>query len=104
MVLQQSCGRARLFFVDDGQCPGTKTVSQIGNNRGWWETIIIGVFAEGPGTGFLHKKRVPGGLLSAPTDPSAKDSSSLFWLRPEAAVCKKTLPKILPKEVHRVRS
>jgi hypothetical protein len=29
-------------------------------------TFEILEFLPGPGTGFLHKKRVPGGLLSAP--------------------------------------
>ena len=52
-------------------------------------TNILEFLPEGPGTGFLHKKRVPGGLLSAPADSLAKDPSSPFWLRPQAAACKK---------------
>ncbi|MGO9121267.1 MAG: hypothetical protein ACLQPD_27110 [Desulfomonilaceae bacterium] len=57
-------------------------------------TSILEFLPEGPGTGFLHKKRVPGGLLSAPADSLAKDPSRPFWLRPQAAACKKEPPGI----------
>ena len=55
-------------------------------------TSLLEFLPEGPGTGFLQKKRVPGGLLSAPPDGLAKDPGRLFRLRPLAAFCKKGLP------------
>jgi hypothetical protein len=53
---------------------------------------ILEFLPEGPGTGFLHKKRVPGGLLSAPSDFFAKDPGGLFWLRAQAAFCTDFFP------------
>jgi len=53
---------------------------------------LLEFLPEGPGTGFLQKKRVPGGLLSAPTEHLAKNRGGLFWLRPQAAFCKKEPP------------
>jgi len=78
MVLQQCCGQARPFFVDNGQCTGPKTVSQVGNNRGRWETIIIGVFAEGPGEG----SRAERGTKSPSPDPLPnKEVFTVFGLK-----------------------
>jgi hypothetical protein len=40
-------------------CHGTRNICDS-------PPAILEFLPEGPGTGFLHKKRVPGGLLSAP--------------------------------------